>query len=417
MSTIFTRLADAFQGCEFEKPLDTHIFQRIPSQIPTLTCEYCEPDAHDAQDVPAKTTFDENGFPIPKPAEEKPPEQKLIDRNRAPPFADFKPYPAIKRVRAKTTQYKTREIFSFMDSDSAPELRLSNSFTIIKTKTAQDKHCEVFRFMDLPPELRYRIYDYVFVGPSEPVCISDLVLRKSANFKPSKGLIRTCTAQHYCAPCQLHQILGTANSRLSLVSQTLHHETRFVPYTINTFSTHNIYYLSCFLNLIGEKARTHLRSLRFVWRLPQEEAQSLRQNSNSQRVFTLLRQCATLKKLDVELDVDSLLKWGEDGVQRRKPFKRLDDVPYVKYAYIVRGLTEARVSWRHNEEKEEEEDEERLHKWVCYLIGHWRIARDWHEFAVQPVKVEAQKVVGKSHMKVVHWKAGAEVSEAADDDD
>lgn len=242
--------------------------QRIGSHLPDSVCEHCKPAASHETD---EELFDEHGYPIVKTDSD---------------------------VRSGALD----ETYTMTGSLSPENDEAANS--------------RVFRFLDLPPELRNRIYELAFSCPAQPVCVPDHLLRPSQGLKSTTEVLRTCFSDVTCLPCQLHALLGTASSGLSRVSQQLHHETALVPYMVNTFSLHNLYYLQAFLEVIGENARQHFRSLRFVCKMPQGERRSLGIQVDVIKAFALLGECTALVRLEMEVDVENLLARDRSGNER-----------------------------------------------------------------------------------------------------
>lgn len=74
------------------------------------------------------------------------------------------------------------------------------------TTEAEDKP---FPFLKLPAELRNRIYELVAKQETQPVCVNDNLLRPSTDMPDLDNVLQTCTADLVCAPCQIHEALGT----------------------------------------------------------------------------------------------------------------------------------------------------------------------------------------------------------------
>ena len=333
----------------------------ISSHIAELACEYCQPAPFHTV---AQELFDEHGYPI---------EPMLLPAEND----------------AEALDNKT------MMNLNAPVLQSDSDIT------AGQPDAKPFRFLDLPPELRVRIYDFAFRRHKQPVCVPDRLLRSSEDFNPAEGVLRECFADVVCLPCQLHNVLGTASSGLSQVCQQLHRETALAPYQVNTFSVHNMYYLQSFLQVIGATARKRLRSLHFVWRLPEHEAKSLDQRTDMMTTFGLLFECTALCRLDMEVDVRNLLAWDEDGDERTYPLHYIYEVPRSEYIYTIRGIKEARITW------EDDEGLTGVGEWACHLIGVWRLARTADFGEAVPVKAEMKNVPGTDRMAVT-WCAGGD---------
>lgn len=201
----------------------THNRKSIPIVVPESHCEHCGTNSERA----FQDNFDEYGYPIP---------QTVIQAGRA--------------ERTTTT------VSVFAEKEDAP-----------------------FRFLDLPAEVRNNIYELV-VSTAAVVCVPDRLFRPSEDLSGSTEVLRRCTKDLICLPCQLHNILQTGDIGLSRANKQLHNEMALIPYTVTAFSVHNLYYLQTFLSIIGKPGREALRSLRFEWKLPEEEAHALQMYTN-----------------------------------------------------------------------------------------------------------------------------------------
>lgn len=213
-------------------------------------------------------------------------------------------------------------------------------------------------------------------------------------------MVRTCYSDHTCLPCQLHILIGTASCGLSGVSQQLHHETAFVPYMVNTFSVHSLYYLQAFLEIIGPAARRHLSSLRFVWKLPEEEARSFGLYTATATAYRLLAECKALTKLDVEMDVPNLLTWTQRGAERGQMLRYLEEVPNIELMCDLRGLKDVKFGWHPLP------GFLGMHEWVCWLLGVWRLPEGTHYTEAMPIEAELQQSAGGGGIiEYIHWQA------------
>lgn len=286
----------------------------IPSIIPETRCEYCPPAADEDDD---QENFDDDGHPIPR---------SIIQAGR--------------RMRIRGTVFTNTEV--------------------------DVRSC--FRFLDLPVEIRSCIYELVMIQPDrEVVCILDHLLRPSKDFPDTSSIFRQCSRKLICLPCQFHDLLGTGHLGLSRANKQLHDETSLVPYTITTFSVHNVYYLNVFLKIIGKPGREVLRSLRFGWKLPEEEAHALGIYTDVKETFTILVECSSLKKLKVDLDVVNLPTWRWNGDPRSTMLNYLHEIPYMELVYQLRGVKDMEISWMHVQGLEG------MEMWARTLAGYWRL--------------------------------------------
>lgn len=235
----------------------------IPIAVPESRCQHCEPDAEDA----FQDNFDEDGYPIPR-----------------------------------TIAHAGRT-----------ERTGTDTGTGVSVSTAKAEM--PFRFLDLPAEVRNTIYELA-ISRSAVVCVPDRLLRPSEDLHGRDELLRECTRDLICLPCQLHNILRTGDIGLSRANKQLHNETALIPYTVTTFSVHDLYYLQTFLKIIDKPGREALRALRIGWKLPEEEAHALQMYTNIYETYTMLLECSCLKKLSLEIDVVNLLTWRGNGNPR-----------------------------------------------------------------------------------------------------
>ncbi|KAF2772012.1 hypothetical protein EJ03DRAFT_211195 [Teratosphaeria nubilosa] len=255
---------------------------------------------------------------------------------------------------------------------------------------------QAFRFLVLPPELRNRIYEFAFTAPVQPICVRDGLLR------PSKDLgldliLRECSYTTVCLPCQLHRALKVANSGLSGVSQQLHAETALIPYAINTFSVHNLYYLQTFLELIGEKGRKQLKSIAFKWKAPEDEAYALRIVMSHWRAYRLLLDCTTLTTLELEVNSYNLLSRKCDGRYKDYLLDSLDAVPSIELLYELRGLQDVKFGWVRDASSEG------MIEWAESWIKLWRLPRgSWEVTDIEESEKEVS--VGEA-VEYAHWRA------------
>lgn len=168
-------------------------------------------------------------------------------------------------------------------------------------------------------------------------------------------------------PCQLHELLGVMSCGLARVSKQLHSETAGVPYAVNTFSLHNLYYLQTFLQVIGEKGRHNLKSLRFQWKLPEEDALSLGLCTNVQQTYRLLAECKSLVNVDVEIDAKNLLIWRGSGKPRSEMLNYLYELPHLDVLYGLRGMQQIKISWKTSAGLIG------MEAWAKYLINFWSL--------------------------------------------
>lgn len=260
----------------------------------------------------------------------------------------------------------------------------------------------VFRFLDLPPELRNRIYDLLFTSAQQPVCIWDSLLGPSKDLPSVIFVNRVCTDNIICVPCRLHNLLGTSMCGLSRVSRQLHSETATVPYMVNTFSLHNLYYLQAFLHVIGLNGRKRLKSLKFNWRFPEEEAIPLNIYTAAGTIWRLLVECVALDRLDVQMDVLNVLTWQGNGTTRAEPLGSFDEMPHVQTLCKLRDLKEVRFAWEHCDGLEGMPD------FVRYLIAIWRSKAKGTDANFTPIEAEVHEAVDNSRLRYIHWKAGGE---------
>lgn len=156
-----------------------------------------------------------------------------------------------------------------------------------------------------------------------------------------------------------------------------------MPLKVNTFSVHNLYYLQAFLQLIGDTGRHSLKSLRFDWKLPEEELQALDLPLSLYHAYTLLLECKNLHTLWVDIDVSNLLKWHEDGTPRDYWLSDMSQSPAIAFMYQLRGLKDVKIRWKPEEGLE-------LHEWAKWMIGFWSLPHgaEWSENV--PVEAEMQ---------------------------
>lgn len=156
---------------------------------------------------------------------------------------------------------------------------------------------------------------------------------------------------------------------LSRANKQLHDETALIPYAINTFSVHNLYYLYAFLKVIGPAGWKALRSLQFTWKLPEEEAHALKQYTPIQHTYALFNECTNLNDIAMGIDVVNLLTWRSNGNPRSVSLKYLNEIPDIEMLCQLRGLKEITLSWP---------DIQGLHwmeKWARAVMGIWRMPR------------------------------------------
>ena len=221
-----------------------------------------------------------------------------------------------------------------------------------------------FRFFDLPAEIRNQIYEYA-VHREGVVCVPDLLLRPSSDFPDANNILRACSKDIICLPCQFHDLLGTGHLGLFRANKQLHDENVLTPYIENTFKVHNLYYLNVFLKIVGAGGRKALRSLHFIWKLPEEEAHSLQIYTDIKETYDLLAQCCHLTELHVELDIINLLTWCGNGNPRPAMLNYMQEIPSIELMYRLRGLKDIKISWKHIQGLEG------MEVWARTLAGYW----------------------------------------------
>ena len=260
-----------------------------------------------------------------------------------------------------------------------------------------ESHAGCFRFLDLPPEIRNRIYEIVTCRAKQPVCVPDSLLRPSEDLPDTKNVRRECSEDVICLPCQLHGILGSGSIGLSRASKQLHAETALIPYTVNTFNLHNLYYLRVFLELIGEKGRQSLKSLKFSWRLPEEEAHALGTYTSVVEAYILLGECKSLVELSAELDVINMLTWRGNGNPRSSMLNYVLEIPHIARIYELRGLKDVTNAWTQCEGLQGMED------WAKTLAGYWRLPHGMSGEEATEVDAEL-KVSGDGLWHCIRWQ-------------
>lgn len=196
-------------------------------------------------------------------------------------------------------------------------------------------------------------------------------------------------------------MLGTGDIGLSRANQKLHFEMSLMTYAVNTFSLHNLYYLQMFLRLIGQEGRKCMKSLRFGWTLPEEEARALGMYTSVEETYTLLGQCSSLVELSVDMDPDNMMRWRGTGRQRSVPLTYLDEFPHIALVKALRGLKDIRIGWK------DYFDLQGVAEWAATLAGLWRLPQGTEE--VNAVPVEAEVLVSSNvHWHYIHWKAREE---------
>ena len=322
---------------------------RIPVVAPETECEHCKATAKNDDDD--DDLFNEYGYPLPKAVIQA----GKIARERGPPLV----------LAAPPT---------------------NNGY---------------FRFLDLPPEIRIQIYEMVMHRAKQPVCIPDRLLRPSEDIPDPANVLRECSAETICLPCQLHDLLGTSHPGLSRASKQLHSETALIPYKVNTFSLHNLYYLQTFLRLVGGKGRQSLKSLQFVWKLPEEDAHALGAYTSVRDTYMLLCECCSLTELSVELDVVNMLTWRGNGKPRSAMLKLIKELPCLELVYELRGPKEIKIGWKHCKGLQG------METWAKELAGHWRLPHGANQAMAKPV--ESDVVVSKDRVwHYIHWQAHSE---------
>lgn len=259
-----------------------------------------------------------------------------------------------------------------------------------------------FRLMDLTPELRARIIKLAFSTPNAIICVTDDILRPTPEFDAfTAPLTHTCTLHSACFPCQLHYELSTMGaSGLSQTCKQLHAETRLVPYNITTFSVHNLYYLYAFLRVVGPSARAALKSLRFDWKLPEQEARALGLVTDVEATWGLLNECTTLVSLEVDLHVTNLLSWHDNGDERAQRLRWLGELPKIELLLIPRGLNKVVFAW------EAVEGFQGMEEWVKVVVGVW--SQPWgREMKFGGIEAEVEDV-RDGRWKSICWGDGLE---------
>ena len=317
---------------------------KVPTIIPESDCEHC----NHGKGSQAEDNFDEHGYPLPK------------------------------------------------DFVQAGHLCRSTETALDPTESSTSSDC--FRFLDLPPEIRNRTYELAMCRPRQPVCVPDHLLRPSEDLADTKNVLRACGDDIICLPCQLHSILRTGNVGLSRACKQLHEETALVPYLVNTFNIHNLYYLQTFLEIIGERGRQNLRSLKFAWRLPEEEAHALGTYTSTEHTYTLLGECVSLVELSVDLDLVNMLSWRENGNPRSSMLNYVFEIPHIALMYELRGLKNIRVGWKHSEGLQEVEN------WEKTLAGYWRLPHGVGGESAVEVDAELE-VTPDDVWHSIHWQA------------
>ncbi|KAF2164516.1 hypothetical protein M409DRAFT_56770 [Zasmidium cellare ATCC 36951] len=257
-----------------------------------------------------------------------------------------------------------------------------------------------FPFLKLPAELRNRIYELVVKQETQPVCVNDNLLRPSTDMPDLNDVLHTCTADLVCAPCQIHEALGTGSLALSSACVQLHSETLPITYKVNHFSVHNLYYLQAFLTIIGDAGRKSVKSLRFDWKLPEDESHALDTFADSPTAYMLLLQCKQLTTLWIDLDVVNLLSWGEDGERNGVVKRDMSETRGIALMYSLRGLEEIRVRWKNVEGLVMED-------WVKAMMGVWRLPHGAQASQYTPVEAEVT-LENKEEWRCVFWKKKGE---------
>ncbi|KAK4499481.1 hypothetical protein PRZ48_009996 [Zasmidium cellare] len=334
--------------------------------VPESTCECCESTSTPAED-PNEMKFDDNGYPIMK-------------KNFRGIFANPLAHPA--------------------GPDPEP-------YDIPAKSTPEDKdeaEKKPFRFLDLPAELRNRIYEIALRRETQPVCVNDNLLRPSTDMPDLGNVLQCCTCNYICTPCQLHEALGTGSMALASACKQLHAETLPITYKMNQFSLHNLYYLMAFLSIIGDAGRKCVKSLRFDWKLPEDESHALETFVSHAKAYMLLLQCKQLTTLWIDLDVVNLLSYRGDGQRYRVMKRDMSETKAIGLMYSLRGLEEIRVRWRHVEGLVMED-------WVKAMMGVWRLPRETDGSLAVPVEAE-MTMDKKKEWCSVFWKkkAGGEES-------
>lgn len=235
------------------------------------------------------------------------------------------------------------------------------------------------------------------------MCVPDRLLRPSQDLFDTKSVRRKCSAHIMCLPCQLHDLLGTGNSGLSRANKQLHSETALVPYKVNTFSLHNLYYLQAFLEVIGKRGRQYLKSLHFSWSLPEEDAHALGAYTTVEDAYMLVGECTSLTKLVVELDMVNMLKWCGDGYPRWIMLKYVEELPYIALVYELRGLKDIKIGWKPCEGLQG------MEQCAKDLAGHWRLPRETRGEMANPDPVDTEVEVSKDGLwHGIEWRANDE---------